>query len=463
MNIPKNAQKGWKENTTLVICCTSVLLVGIDMTAVNVALPTIDKDLQIGFSLLPWIIGAYTLPLAAFLMLSSSLADNLGRKRIFLLGLIIFLLGSALCGLASNFTYLVIARALQGVGASMLNPVAMAILAQTFPATKDRAWAMGIWSGATGLALALGPLVGGLLVNSVLGWRYIFYINIPIGIIAILLTLWIISEKRPEKNQPFDVLGQILMIIFLASLTYALMEGETLGWGAWTIISAIGLACCTLVWFIFHQQKTPYPLLDLAFFRSMPFSLANVIAVLAFASLATFLYLNSLYLQQLRGFSAFRTGIILLPLAICSVIWGPINGRILSRKGSRIPLMVAGFGFTLTGLMLTVTDASTSLIWLALAYGLMGIANAAVGAPITYMAISGMPAAKTSLAAGISSTSRQIGQTLGVAITGMMMSRVQEGNLTSLGSAIIQGWWIMGLYGGMILLLGLVTTRKQRL
>lgn len=342
----------------------------------------------------------------------------------------------------------------------MLNPVAMAILAQTFSSPKERAWAIGIWSGMTGLALALGPLAGGIMVSSSLGWRYIFFINIPVGLIAIVLVALRVKENRALITRSIDAIGQILMILTLASTTFVLMEGDTLGWGDAELLGALLMAIMSVTGFILWERRTPEPVLDLRFFRSIPFSLANLIAVLAFASLATFLYLNSIYLQQEKGYPAFYTGFMMLPLAISGMIYGPVNGRILSRYGARIPLLVAGTGFVVTSCILVLSQNQTHMFWLLTAYVFMGIANASVGAPVTYMAISGMPPANTSLAAGVSSTSRQIGQTFGIAVTGILMSDVSESALSGLSSAIISGWWVMGVYGALIICMGYLATTK---
>jgi len=448
-----------RRSIVLAVCCTSILLVGIDMTAVNVALPAIGASFQAGASGLSWTIDAYTLVLATFIMLAGSLADRFGRKRVFRIGLAVFIMGSGLCAVAPNLGALVAFRALQALGGSMLNPVAMAIISNVFQDRAARARAIGVWAGVTGLALGLGPVVGGALVSSPLGWRWIFAINIPIGLIAMLLAQRVVPESKVERPRRFDPVGQLFVAGMLASLTYGIIEGPRLGWGSPADAAIFGLAAICLIGILVYEPRRAEPLLELRFFRSIPFAAANVIAIVAFAGIGSFLYLNSIYLQDARGYSAFDTGLLTLPVSVVSVIWGPLNGHVLARFGSRVPFVLAGVAFIVAGVMLATVTPGTSIGWLLVAYAAMGFANSAVGTPITHTAVAGMPPAQAGVAAGVNSTTRQFGQTIGVAVAGVTLGSAPVAeHVPQLAAATHPGWWLIAGYGCAIVALGYVST-----
>src|ERR1700733_8275076 len=255
----------------LAICCMSLFIVGLDVTVVNVALPSIGHDLHAGVSGLQWTVDAYTLVLASLLMLSGSTADRVGRRRTFQTGLAIFTLGSLLCSVAPGLGFLVAFRMLQAIGGSMLNPVAMSIITNTFLEPGERARAIGIWGGVVGLSMALGPEVGGLLVESV-GWRGIFWVNIPVGIAAIVLTALYVPESRAPRARRLDPVGQLLVILLLASLVYGLIEGPDRGWTSAPILSCFAVSAAALVSLVGYERRREEPLIDVRFFRSAPFS-----------------------------------------------------------------------------------------------------------------------------------------------------------------------------------------------
>src|SRR3984957_7110537 len=263
----------------LCICCMSLLIVGTDATIVNVALPSIRQELHASLSGLQWSVDAYTLVIGSFLMASGSTADRFGRRRVFQIGLALFTLGSLLCSLAPSVTALVIFRCLQALGGSMLNPVALSIVSNTFTERRARARAMGIWGAVFGISLALGPVVGGLLVTS-LTWRAIFWINIPIGIAAILLTQLFVPESKTGTARRFDPWGQALVVVLLASLTYGVIEGPSRGWGSPLIVTMFAVSAAAAVCLVLVESRRHRPLLEVRFFRSVPFSGASVIAVL---------------------------------------------------------------------------------------------------------------------------------------------------------------------------------------
>ncbi|QQM43460.1 MFS transporter [Streptomyces liliifuscus] len=441
----------------LAICCMSLLIVSLDVTILNVALPAMQKDLDASLAGMQWTIDAYTLVLAALLMLAGSTADRIGRKRVFMAGVVVFTIGSVLCSLAPNLESLVVFRMIQAVGGSMLNPVAMSIITNTFTDPRERARAIGVWGGVVGISMAAGPLVGGLLVDSV-GWRSIFWINLPVGLTALLLTLRYVPESRAPKARRPDPVGQFLVIALLASLTYAIIEapssavGQTLAFG--------GIALTALVTLLWYEPRRDEPLIDLRFFRSAPFSGATVVAVSAFAALGGFLFLSTLYLQNVRGLDALHAGLWMLPMAVMTFVCAPLSGRLVGNRGPRLSLLIAGTAMTASGVLFAGFEAETENVTLVIGYFLFGLGFGFVNAPITNTAVSGMPRAQAGVAAAVASTSRQIGQTLGVAVIGAVLaSGVGSSSYRdTFVSAARPAWWIIAACGLAVLVLGALTS-----
>jgi EmrB/QacA subfamily drug resistance transporter len=437
----------------------SLLIVGLDNTIVNVALPSIGRELQTSVSGLQWTVDAYTLVLASLLMLSGSMADRLGRKRVFSLGLILFTLGSLLCSVAPSLELLVVFRMVQAVGGSMLNPVAMSIIRNVFTDARERAQAIGVWGATVGISLALGPVVGGALVESV-GWRSIFWINIPVGLAALALTRRFVPESRAPHPRRLDVVGQALVIALFGSLTYAIIEGPKAGWTSAQSIALFAVALAALTALLIYERRRREPLLELRFFRSVPFSSASVIALCAFAALGAFLFLNTLYLQEVRGLSALEAGLCTLPIAAMTLVFAPLSGRLVGRRGPRISLLVGGLGITLGAALLTGLGAHTSIPSLIPAYVIFGIGFGTINPPITNTAVLGMPPAQAGVAAAVASTSRQLGQTLGVAVAGA----VAAAGAVSVGPRFVQAshaaWWIVTGCGLAVLVLGFASTTE---
>lgn len=406
-----------RPNLVLAICCLSLLLVSLDVTIVNVALPSIRRDLATTTAGLQWVIDAYTLVLASLLMLSGSIADRFGRRRVFQIGLSLFTLASALCSLAPTLGVLVAVRMLQAVGASMMNPVAMSIITNVFIEPKARARAIGTWGAVVGVSMGLGPLVGGALTQTV-GWRSIFWINVPIGAVAIVLAQLFVPESKAPRARRADPVGQLLMLGVLGSVTYAVIEGPRLGWSSGLVVSLVLGAVAALVALLVYEPRLEEPLLDFRFFRSVPFCSATLVAVVAFASFSGFLFLNALYLQEVRGLPAFITGLYTLPLALATMVCSPISGWLVGRSGTRLPLFLAGSGIAISALLLASVHDGTPLSRIVLAYVIFGAGFGLVNAPITNTAVSGMPRARAGIAAAIASTSRQVGASFGVAIGG---------------------------------------------
>ncbi|MFI8857901.1 MFS transporter [Streptomyces prasinus] len=443
----------------LAICCMSLLLVSLDNTVLNVALPSLQKELHASTSGLQWTIDAYTLVLASLLMLAGSTADRIGRRRVFTAGLVVFTLGSLLCSLAPNLDALVAFRMVQAVGGSMLNPVAMSIITNTFTDPRERARAIGAWGAVVGLSMAAGPLVGGLLVDSV-GWRSIFWINLPVGLAALVLTLRFVPESRAPKARRADPVGQLLVITLFGSLTYAIIEAPHAPLSATAPFGALALG--SLIALLRYESRRREPLIDLRFFRSAPFSGATVIAVSAFASLGGFLFLSTLYLQNVRGLSALEAGLWMLPMALPTFLCAPLSGRLVGNRGPRLPLLIAGGAMTAAGLLFALFEAETSNATLVAGYVLFGVSFGFVNAPITNTAVSGMPRAQAGVASAVASTSRQLGQALGVAVIGAVLAAGVGSS--SYAERFVQasrpGWWILTACGLAVLVVGAATSGR---
>jgi EmrB/QacA subfamily drug resistance transporter len=443
----------------LVVCSSSLFIVGLDSTIVNIALPAIGRDLHASVAGLQWTVDGYTLVLASLLMLSGATADRVGRRRVFQAGLAVFTAGSGLCSLAPSLGWLIAFRMLQATGGSMLNPVAMSIITNTFTDKAERARAIGIWGGAYGLSMALGPVAGGLLVDSV-GWRGTFWVNIPVGLAAIALTARFVPESRAPRPRRPDPAGQALIIVMLGSLTYAIIEGPGLGWRDPVIVALFALSAAALAVFVRYEARRREPVLDPRFFRSAPFAGAVLTAISATAAIGGFLFLATLYLQDARGMSALRAGLHLLPMATMMALCAVASSRILARRGARLPMLVAGAGLAAGGLLLSRLTVASGLAPMAAAFAVFGIGGGMVNAPITYTAVSGMPVTQAGVASGIASTSRQVGQSLGIAITGSILAGNLHGGSLRAGfvPASHADWLLLAAMGVAVFILGLVTT-----
>jgi EmrB/QacA subfamily drug resistance transporter len=453
----------------LLICSSSLFITYLDSTILNVALPTIQANLHASLTGLQWIADAYLLVVASLLMLTGSMADRLGRKRLFLIGLTGFSLGSLLCSLAPNTGSLIALRMLQGIGGSMLTPISLSIVRNTFTDHRERAQALGIWSGIFGVAAACGPVVGGVLVSGV-GWRSVFWVNVPIGVAMILAARRYVPESRAPHPRRVDVPGQILMIILLGTLTYAVIQGPDYGWTSPTVLTLFAVAAAAALCFAFVERHSAEPLLELRFFRSPPFTGASVIAVLSFVVLAGFLFVIILYLQQVRGDSPLRAGLTLLPATIVMAAAAPVAGNLTGHRGPRIPLVASGLLIAAGAAMLLGLSPSTSAWWLAVALGVLGAGLGLVNPPITHTGVSGMPPAQAGVASAVISATRQFGSVLGVAVMGAMLtSGVQarvaagEDHAAALSAATHAPWLLAVVCGGLVAIVGLVTTSARHI
>ena len=451
----------------LAVCCLGLFIAGIDNTIVNVALPSIRAQLHASVSGLQWIVAGYTIVLAALMLVAGAAGDRFGRRTMLQAGLALFTLGSWLCSLAPDLRWLIAFRIIQAVGGSMLNPVAVSIISHTFTDGAERARAIGVWGGTMGWSMALGPVLGGLLVGSA-GWRSVFWVNIPIGLAAIVLSAMFIPESRASRTRRPDVVGQLLVTGMLGSLTYAIIEGPVDGWRSARITGLLALA--VIIFFIttVYESRRDEPFIDPRFFRSVPFSGAILAAICAFAALGGFLFLATFYLQDARGFSPLDAGLRLLPAAAGMSVCAQLSGRLIANRGTRIPMLLAGAALTLSSAALARVTGPSSDRLLIVAFEVFGVGFGFVNAAITATALSGMPRAQAGVAAGISSASRQVGQSLGVAIVGAVLTSGLHGSVSTgfaagFAAASRPDWWLISGCGYLILILGLISTSRWAL
>lgn len=403
----------------LAICCLSVLMTIMDLTIVNLAIPSIRTELGATAAHAQWTIAIYALGVASLQLLGGEAGDRFGRRRVLQIGTTVFMLGSLLCSLAPTIDVLIAARLIQAVGASMMNPVALAIISQVFVEPTERARAIGIWGAVFGAALALGPIVGGVLIETV-GWRGVFWINLPIGAAAVVACAVLVPDSETSTGRGTDLLGQLLATGSLFGLVFVLIESPGRGWThPWVIITAAA-AACAFVGFLRHESRHPDPFIDLRLFRSAAFAAAAVIALSVFTVWGAFLFMMSIYLQGWRGYTAVHAGLLLLPVGIAVLVLSPISGHLVSRFGNRPPLLIAGLMTVVMSAMLAFLDPAAPRWLLILICVAFGITFGMVTVPVNYAAVSSVPQDRAGSAAGITSTGKQIGISLGVALSGVL-------------------------------------------
>jgi EmrB/QacA subfamily drug resistance transporter len=457
-SLPRSDHGARRRSVVLFTCCLSVFMAGLDTTIVNVALPSIQGAMHASVSGLQWTIDAYTLMIACLLMLSGSLADRFGRRRVFQVGLALFSLGSLACSLAPSLGWLIAFRGLQAVGGSMLNPVAMSILAATFTDRAGRAKAIGLWGSVAGLSLASGPVLGGLLVSGI-GWRSVFWINIPVGLAAIALTRRFVPESRAGHARRLDPPGQLAVIVLLGCLTAGIIEGPRNGWGSVPIAVLFAVAVLAAVALAVIEPRRREPLADMRYFRSAPFSGAALIGVVALATLGGFLFLNTLYLQDVRGYSALHAGLLTIPMAMMLGALSVVSGRLVARRGPRFSLVASGGLIAVGAVLLAFQTARTPVWYLIVAYLVYGAGAGLVSAPITNTALSGMPRDQAGVAGAIASTCRQAGAAAGVAVTGAIIASSSAGFVRASHAA----WAVVAGCGVTVILLGIISTGRWAL
>ena len=405
----------------LLTMCFALAMAMLDNTVVNVALPTLSRELGAGISDLQWIVDGYVLAFASLLLTGGILGDRYGRKKMFLTGLAIFSAASLLCGLSNSSGQLIAFRAIQGVGAALLMPGTLSILTVTFP-PRERAKAIGLWAGVSGLALALGPTLGGYMVEH-LGWESIFFLNVPIGIVAFLLAVRNVRESVSEEARQLDIPGLLLGTAGLFSLTYALIEANQKGWSDPIIVATLIGGAALIVGLLVWESRSPHPMMPLSFFKIPAFSAGNAVAFsISLGMFSTFFFL-SLYMQNpfLHGYTAFEAGVRFLPMTLMIVVTAPLAGRFASKHGSRAPmtygLLLAGGGL----LALSNISADTSYWAMFPIFIIMGHGMGATMAPMTAAVMNSVGPQRAGLGSAMTNTSREVGGVFGIALLGTLL------------------------------------------
>ena len=419
---------------TLAVLCLSLLVIGLDNTILNVALPTMQRDLDASSSQLQWIVDVYMLVFAGVLLTAGSLGDRFGRKRALSLGLLVFGLGSLGSALAGSPELLIVMRGLMGIGGALIMPSTLSILTATFPA-GERGKAIGIWSGVSGIGIAIGPVAGGWLIEHA-SWSWIFLVNLPIVAVALIAGRFLVPESRDESEPKLDPRGFVLSFVALTSLVWGLIEAPSRGWTDGLVLGAFAFSASMLVAFIAWERRAPAPMLDLALFRNPRFSASSSAISLAFFALFGVIFFLTQYLQEVRGYSALDAGLRTLPVAAGLVIGGPFSAKLTERLGIRI---VVPFGLTLVSgalYLLTFADATSSYGLIAFTLVLLGFGMASALAPATDAIMGSLPAAKMSVGSAINDTTRVAGGALGVAVLGSILASGYRGDMDSAVSAL---------------------------
>jgi EmrB/QacA subfamily drug resistance transporter len=406
---------------TLAAVAFGLFMIMLDNTVVNVALPSIQNDLHVKLSELEWIVTGYALTFAALLITGGKLGDLFGRRRTFVIGIAIFTLSSLACGLAPTASFLIGARIVQGIGAALMNPASLSIITATFP-PRERGQAIGIWAGVSAMALAIGPLVGGLIVDNI-NWNWIFFINVPVGVAGIIVSQLVIKESRDTSHeQSLDLPGLMTSSAGLFALTYALIEGNRHGWTSPEIVGLFSAAALLLVGFVVLEHYQRLPMLDLSLFRNGSFAGSNVVAMLVSLGMFGVFFFVSLYIQNILGWTPTQAGASFLPMTLLIILVAPIAGKLSDRVGSRW-LMGGGMTLVSISLLLYQRVGLHSTFWTLLPAMLLGgVGMAMTMSPMTAAAMSSVPVDKAGVGSGVLNSFRQLGGSLGIALMGAILA-----------------------------------------
>jgi EmrB/QacA subfamily drug resistance transporter len=431
----RNSRRWW----ILAVLCLSVLLVVVDNTIVNVALPTISRDLSASTTALQWVVDGYTLTFAGLLLVGGNLGDRLGRRRMLQAGLVAFALFSVAAALSRNTGELIAARAAMGAAAALVYPATLAILNNVFTVAKERATAIGIWSGVSGLAVAIGPVSGGLLLRH-FSWGAVFYVSVPVAIVALIAGRLLLPDSRDPKAGRFDPLGALLSVAGITLLTWSIIEAPQHGWVSATTIGGLFGAVAILLVFAWSQTRRPDPMLDVRLFRNPRFSAASGSIALAFFGLFGFIFMVTQYFQVVRGYDPLRAGVATLPFAIVTGALSPVAIMIMKRIGTKLivalGLAVMSAGFVVAA-VITQTNSS---YWgnIVVAMTLLAAGLALTTGPATDAIMGALPLSKAGAGSAVNDTTREVGGTLGVAIVGSALNSAYRshvfGSLTALGA-----------------------------
>jgi EmrB/QacA subfamily drug resistance transporter len=450
---PEN-RKWW----TLAAVAVGLFMIMLDNTVVNVALPSIRDDLGIGISELEWVVNAYALTFGVLLLTGGKLADMLGRRAIFVAGLVIFTAASLACGLASSADVLIAARTVQGIGAALMNPATLSIITATFP-PRQRGMAIGIWAGVSALALAIGPLVGGLLTEKI-HWSWIFFINVPIGVLGVFAARIFIDEtKDTSAEQRLDLPGLVTSAVGLFALTFGLIETNHRAWTSTLVLSMFALAAVALAAFVVLELRQRVPMLDLTLFRDRTFAGANAAMLLVGLAMFGIFFFNSLFLQNILGFSAIETGASFLPMTVLIILVAPAAGRLSDHYGPRW-LMGGGMVLLAISLLLFGRLEADSTFW-GLLPGLLvgGVGMAITMAPTASAAMGSVPIAKAGVGSAVINSMRQVGGSVGIAVMGALVATqlsVTSPRDPRYAAQFVDGYQLAVHVGSVLVLVGAV-------
>jgi EmrB/QacA subfamily drug resistance transporter len=406
---------------TLAAVAVGLFMIMLDNTVVNVAVPSIQRELGVGLSELQWIVTGYALSFAALMMTGGKLADLLGRRRIFVIGIVIFTVSSLFCGLADSGESLIIWRVVQGAGAALMNPATLAIISATFP-PQQRGMAIGIWAGVSALALAIGPLVGGLLTEH-LNWSWVFFVNVPVGVLGVATSYLLIDESRDKsEEQRLDLPGLLTSGLGLFALTYALIEANTYGWTSGRIVGSFVAAGLLLGGFVALELRQRIPMIDLTLFRNGTFAGANTVVLLVGLAMFGVFFYVSLYMQNILGFSAVQAGASFLPMTVLIILVAPVAGKLSDRVGSRW-LMTAGMTLIGAQLLYYSTLGTEATFWNLLPALLIGgVGMSLTMTPSAAAVIGSVPVDKSGVGSAVMNSMRQVGGSIGIALIGAIIA-----------------------------------------
>jgi EmrB/QacA subfamily drug resistance transporter len=419
--LSEERRKWW----TLAAVSFGLFMIMLDNTVVNVALPSIQDDLGTGLSELQWIVTGYALSFAALMLIGGKLADAYGRRLIFVVGIIVFTAASLWCGLADSGNMLIAARLVQGMGAALMNPATLSIIAATFP-PKERGMAIGIWAGVSALALAIGPLVGGLLTEH-LSWHWIFFVNVPVGFVAIAASLLLITESKDETHESLDLPGLATSALGLFALTYGLIEANTYGWTSARIVGSFVVAVVSLATFLQIERRRRSPMLDLSLFRSGTYAGANIAMLLVALAMFGVFFFVSLYMQNVLGYSAVQAGAAFLPMTVLIILVAPFAGKASDKYGSRWLMTI---GMVLLGVQLLYLSqlSADSDFWNLLPGFLVGgLGMSLTMTPTAAAATRAVPVHKSGVGSAVLNAMRQVGGSVGIALMGAIVAAQVSG------------------------------------
>jgi EmrB/QacA subfamily drug resistance transporter len=436
---------------TLTAVAFGLFMIMLDNTVVNVALPSIERDLHISISSLEWIVTSYALVFAALLITGGKLGDMYGRKRIFIAGLVVFTLASLACGLAPSAGFLIGARLVQGAGAALMNPASLSIITATFP-PRQRGTAIGIWAGVSALALAIGPLAGGLIVDNI-NWNWIFFVNVPVGVLGVVASRIFITESRDtSREQSIDLPGLVTSGLALFALTYGLIEGNQRGWTSAEIVGLFVAAAVLFALFVIVESRQRLAMLDLSLFKNGAFTGANIVALLVSLGMFGVFFYVSLYVQNVLGYTPTQAGAIFLPMTLLIILLAPFAGRASDRVGSRW-LMGGGMALLGVSLLLYQRMGVHSGFWTLLPALVIGGAGMAITmSPMTSAAMGAVPPDKAGVGSGVLNSFRQVGGALGIAIMGAIVASYVH---TPVRSLLGKQEFVNGLHAALLVSAGI--------